>query len=203
MNEFFLKAIKHSAQNQCHCEIRWFIIVLEKKEEKEETQEKRKTRIGTMVTAKVNELLAEGKKTGIKNSEAKKTEIKGKWKKGMQRSTIFTLKHRPLPAYMTGIKIVGKVTEVGIKVGTKELAKAGIKVGAKESAKFGGKSIAKKIPIVGLAAGCAFGIIRLTQGDYLGAAMEVSSGAVSLIPGYGTAASLAIDAGLVAYDLAA
>ena len=103
---------------------------------------------------------------------------------------------------MTGIKIAGKVTEIGLKVGVKELSKAGIKIGAKESTKFGGKSLAKKIPIVGVAAGCAFGIFRMIQGDFLGAAMEVSSGAVSLIPGYGTAASLAIDAGLVAYDLA-
>lgn len=90
------------------------------------------------------------------------------------------------------------MVEEGVKIGAKMLGK-GVKVGAKGS----GKSFAKKIPIVGVAAGCAFGIFRLTQGDYLGAVMEVSSGAVSLIPVYGTAASFAIDAGLVVYDIAA
>lgn len=121
----------------------------------------------------------------------KKTEIKNKWKKAVRKTTIITLNHRPMPAHMTAIKIGAKVAEVGVKVVTKE------------SAKVGGKSIAKKIPFVGLAAGCAFGIFRLVQGDYLGAAMEVGSGAASIIPVYGTAASFALDGVLVAYDLAA
>lgn len=188
MNNFFNEAIEHSARNQCHCGIRWFIVAVEKEEEKKETQEKRKARIEKLVAAKISVLVAESKKAESKTADSKKAEVKNKWKKAVRRSTIFTLKHRPMPAYMT-------VAKIGTKVGAK--------VVAKNSAKFGGKSVAKKIPVVGLAAGCAFGIFRLVQGDYLGAAMELGSGAASVIPGYGTAASFAIDGVLVAYDLAA
>ena len=39
------------------------------------------------------------------------------------------------------------------------------------------------------------------DGDFLGAGMEVASGAASLVPGLGTAASVAIDAGLIARDM--
>lgn len=161
------------------------------KKEKEETQDTRNARIGKLVAAKIAVLVTESKKVGNKQVVNKKTEIKNKWKKAVRKTAIFTLKHRPMPAYMTVAKIGVKGAEVGMKVITKN------------SAKFGGKSVAKKIPIFGLAAGCAFGIFRLVQGDYLGAAMEVGSGAASVIPVYGTAASFALDGVLVAYDLAA
>ena len=65
------------------------------------------------------------------------------------------------------------------------------------------KSTVKKIPIIGLLAGIGFGISRALDGDLVGAGLEVASGAASMIPGIGTAASLAIDVGLVARDLAA
>jgi hypothetical protein len=63
------------------------------------------------------------------------------------------------------------------------------------------KSFLKKIPGLGLLMGIGFGIGRLMDGDILGAAGEVASGAASMIPGVGTAASVAIDAGLLAKDL--
>ncbi len=79
------------------------------------------------------------------------------------------------------------------------------KVGAKNTAKFAGKagakSLLKKIPIIGLLAGLGFAAGRLMDGDFLGAGMEVASGAASLVPGMGTAASVAIDAGLIARDM--
>ena len=59
----------------------------------------------------------------------------------------------------------------------------------------------KKIPGIGLLAGIGFGIQRAIEGDILGASAEVASGLASTLPGIGTAASLAIDAGLVARDL--
>jgi len=73
----------------------------------------------------------------------------------------------------------------------------------KIAGKAGLKSLAKKIPVVGLLAGGAFAVERLMKGDYLGAGGEVLSGLASLIPGIGTAASLAIDAGMMARDMAA
>ena len=42
---------------------------------------------------------------------------------------------------------------------------------------------------------------KILEGDFAGAGLEVASGAASLIPGFGTAASLAIDAGIAARDI--
>ena len=39
------------------------------------------------------------------------------------------------------------------------------------------------------------------KGDFVGAGLEVASGASSLIPGIGTGASLAIDAGIAAIEI--
>lgn len=81
----------------------------------------------------------------------------------------------------------------------------GAKVGAKVLEKTAGKtvlkSLVKKIPVVGLLFGLGFAASRLAEGDILGAAGELLSGAVSLIPGAGTAASIGIDAALAARDL--
>jgi hypothetical protein len=58
-----------------------------------------------------------------------------------------------------------------------------------------------KLPVgLGLLAGLGFGAKRAMAGDYTGAAMEVGSGAASIVPGIGTAASLGIDATLAARD---
>ena len=64
-----------------------------------------------------------------------------------------------------------------------------------------GKSLVKKLPVIGLIAGLGFGLKRALGGDFSGAAMEVASGAASLIPGVGTAASVAIDAALIGKDV--
>lgn len=74
---------------------------------------------------------------------------------------------------------------------------------AKGLGKTAGKSLLKKIPGIGLLAGLGFGAGRALAGDWAGAGLEVASGAASLIPGWGTAASLAIDAGLIAKDAGA
>ena len=64
------------------------------------------------------------------------------------------------------------------------------------------KSALKKIPFFGLFAGLAFAAGRAMDGDFAGAAAEALAGAAGSLPGLGTAASLAIDAGLLARDLA-
>ncbi|CAB4125535.1 hypothetical protein UFOVP58_163 [uncultured Caudovirales phage] len=63
------------------------------------------------------------------------------------------------------------------------------------------KSIVKKIPFIGALAGLGFGISRAMEGDFKGAAAEVGSGALSIAAGPGTAASVAVDAGLAARDV--
>ena len=78
------------------------------------------------------------------------------------------------------------------------------KLGGKGLAKIAGKGLLKsglkKIPGVGLVAGLAFGAGRLMKGDFAGAGMEVASGAASMMPGLGTAASVGIDVALAAKD---
>ena len=96
-----------------------------------------------------------------------------------------------------GSTVLKDVGGAAAGVAAKEAGEVAVKTGGKGL----GKSILKKIPGVGLLAGLGFGASRLMDGDYLGAAGEVASGAASTIPGLGTAASVAIDAGLAARDI--
>ncbi len=84
---------------------------------------------------------------------------------------------------------------------TEEVAETGIKAGAKRIAKAGGKSLLKKIPGIGLLAGIGFAIERGMNGDFVGAGMEVLSGAASIVPGPGTAISAGIDAVIIGKDM--
>ena len=97
-----------------------------------------------------------------------------------------------------GGKAAGKSAAI---IGGKAAGKSSAKLGAKLGAKAIGKSLLKKIPGIGLLAGIGFGLQRAMKGDFAGAALELASGAVSLVPGFGTAASIAIDAGLAAKDI--
>lgn len=87
----------------------------------------------------------------------------------------------------------------------KTAEKGASKVAGKAVAKGAGKALLKsglkKIPILGALAGLGFGAQRAIQGDWLGAAGEVASGAAGSIPGLGTAASVGIDAALAARDI--
>ena len=101
-----------------------------------------------------------------------------------------------------GSKLLGKFMGKG---GTAAAGAAGSQATKKASSKILGKTLlksaVKKIPIIGAIAGIGFGIGRLMSGDISGAAMEVASGAASTIPGFGTAASVGIDAALAAKDI--
>lgn len=88
-------------------------------------------------------------------------------------------------------------------IGKTVAKEAGEKIGIKGAGKLAGKTLLKKIPLVGLGAGLVFGAGRLMKGDFAGAGLEVASGAASTLPGLGTAASVAIDAGLAARDAGA
>jgi hypothetical protein len=104
-----------------------------------------------------------------------------------------------------GAKAGEKAAEkAAVKGGEKALEKAGEKVGAEEAAKLGGKTLAKsflkKIPLIGAVAGLAFAASDLLEGDTVGAGLDAASGLVSIIPGVGTAASIALDATKAARD---
>jgi len=92
------------------------------------------------------------------------------------------------------------VESSGAKAAEKVAEKGGLKVAEKIGAKTIGKSLLKAIPGIGLIAALGFGAQRAFGGDFKGAGLEVASGAASLIPGVGTAASLAIDAGIAGRD---
>ena len=88
------------------------------------------------------------------------------------------------------------------KFGVRQTAKLGIKQTGKGIVKKGlGKAIAKKIPLLGLGLGAIFAAQRAMAGDWTGAGMELASGAASTIPGFGTAASVGIDAALIGRDM--
>lgn len=97
----------------------------------------------------------------------------------------------------TGKAVYGAAGEAALKAGSGTLAKQAGKIGLKSA----GRALVKKIPIIGALAGVGFAISRAAKGDYAGAALELASGAASTIPGIGTAASVAIDAGLAARDI--
>jgi len=97
----------------------------------------------------------------------------------------------------SGKKVFGAAATSAVKAGTASVSKTAAKVGAKSL----GKSLLKKIPIIGALAGVGFALSRAAKGDWTGAALELASGAAGTIPGLGTAASVAIDAGLAARDI--
>lgn len=87
------------------------------------------------------------------------------------------------------------------KQAVKTAGKSATKAAGKSLLKTGFKSAVKKIPVLGALAGGLFAIPRLLKGDWAGAGLEVASGAASLLPGAGTAASIGIDAALAAKDM--
>jgi len=99
-----------------------------------------------------------------------------------------------------GIALGGKLSRgLGKSLGRRLGGKAIGKIAGKGLA----KSLGKKIPLVGLGLGAVFAAQRAMQGDFLGAGLELASGAASTVPGIGTAASVGIDAALMAKDMTA
>ena len=65
---------------------------------------------------------------------------------------------------------------------------------AREAAQGGAKFLLKKVPGLSVLAGLALASPALAQGDWEQAGYEVSSGIAGTVPGFGTAASIGIDA---------
>ena len=101
--------------------------------------------------------------------------------------------------------------------GAKELSKKAAKEGGEKLAVSGGTKLAswlaekmgvqalKKIPVLGSVAALGMAGYRAYKGDMVGAGLELASGAANLgnliTPGAGSAASFAIDAGIMARDM--
>jgi len=143
------------------------------------------------------------------------TKVGGQFMKGGGRYAAGTVKGGLIPMATKGLKSAGSaIATGGAAIGGGLLKAGGAAVTAGKSAASGigkavtkvgakavGKGLLKKIPVVGALAGIGFGLQRALKGDYAGALGEVASGAASLIPGVGTAASIAIDAGLAKRDI--
>ena len=144
---------------------------------------------GKGILGKLNE------KVGELASKAKGTIVKGG--KIVAKLAKQAIKFTPLPLAAKYLGPVAKVAKGAITGIGKSVAKV--------ASKSAFKSILKKIPLVGVAAGLGFGIDRAIKGDWTGAAMEVASGAASLLdlvaPGAGTATSIAIDAAIAGRDM--
>ncbi len=97
-------------------------------------------------------------------------------------------------------ELVEKKPKVNV---AKEVASGGSQSAGKTAAKGLTKAALKKIPIAGAFFGTLFAAQRALAGDYSGAAMEFASGLAGAIPILGTAASLGIDAALIAKDMGA
>lgn len=68
-------------------------------------------------------------------------------------------------------------------------------------AKSAGKSLLKKVPLLGAGVGLGLAGSRAYEGDWTGAGLEAASGIASILPGPGTAASLGLDAAILARDM--
>ena len=89
------------------------------------------------------------------------------------------------------------------KAAEKAAAEAAAKTTAAGAVKAGAaKTAAKVLPGVGLAFGAYDAYQRVKGGDFLGAGIAGASGIASLIPGFGTAAALALDGTNLARDMA-
>jgi hypothetical protein len=77
-------------------------------------------------------------------------------------------------------------------------AEGGAKAGGKALV---GKALGKLLPGLGLAFGAYDSYSRVKEGDYLGGGIAAASGLASLIPVFGTAAALALDAVNIGRDL--
>ena len=99
---------------------------------------------------------------------------------------------RTFAAGFRGIgKVVAQITKLASKLGLAGKVLGGF---GKTLGKVFGVGVLKKIPGIGLIIGVMQAISRWQSGDKAGALMSLGSGVLSTIPGFGTAASLAVDA---------
>lgn len=94
----------------------------------------------------------------------------------------------------------------GMEAAEKKAQQAALKrisaqMALKAAGKTGLRSTVGKIPLISSITAAVFGLERASRGDWVGAGMEVASGAASFIPGKGTLASVGVDAAIISRDL--
>lgn len=161
-----------------------------KKKSKKNKKEDKETKKQKKEKAKKETKETKNLKKDAQNRAKKMDKAVDKSKKASKTKSLFSKFFGSKTSAKTAEKAVSKtVTKTATKTTTKIAGKAVL------------KSVVKKIPVVSLAAGCVFAVGRAIDGDWKGAVGEVASGAAGCVPGAGTAASIAIDAGLAYRDI--
>lgn len=83
----------------------------------------------------------------------------------------------------------------------KGAAKGSGKAIASGATKMLGGTVLKSVPVIGALAGIGFGMSSLLKGDPVAAGLHVASGLASVVPGIGTAASVALSGAATARDM--
>ena len=161
---------------------------------------------GEMISnAKAKELGLEKPVTEELTKTAEKTEAKVAEKTVAKVEAKTTEKVAEKVVADTGAQAAKTAAQTVEKTGAKEAVQKGGSSAVKEAvAKLGpkfAKGLVKAVPFVGALAGLAFAISRATEGDWKGAAAEAASGGASVFAGPGTAASVALDVGLLVRDV--
>lgn len=161
------------------------------------------TKVGATAAADASKVVAKGADDAAKAGKAA-AEIAAK---GSAKSVAETAA-KTAPALADAAKVGAAATGAAAsKVGTQaaegvaKAADSAAKVAAKEGGEQAAKVIAKKVPVLGAVIGAGMAASRAWDGDWTGAGLELASGAASIIPGVGTAASLGIDGYLLARDM--
>ena len=121
-------------------------------------------------------------------------------KKQFERSGAAAVREAEKVALLSAAKLVG---EEAVRIGLKRAAgKGAVKVAGKGVAVATVKGASKFVPVFGPpAVGSIFAVYRLVNGEYAKAGAELMSGVVGSVPGVGTAASWALDAGIAGWDV--
>lgn len=95
-----------------------------------------------------------------------------------------------------------------VKLGSKEIAFQMGKIISVDVGKITSKEVAKVIPFVSLVAGVGLCVFRVIKGvksgnkmEFVKAPLEIVSGVLACFPGVGTISSVALDGGLLSWDI--
>ena len=120
--------------------------------------------------------------------------------KQFERSGAAAVREAEKAALLSAAKLCG---EEAVRIGLKRAAgKGAVKAAGKGVTIATVKGASKFVPVFGPPiVGSIFAVYRLANGEYAKAGAELMSGAVGSVPGVGSAASWALDAGIAGWDV--
>ena len=157
----------------------------------------------SVVASLTSELKASGKGANVSNTEGADSRlgmVSELQAKQFERSGAAAVGEAEKVALLSAAKLAG---EEAVRIGLKRAAgKGAVKVAGKGVAVATVKGASKFVPVLGPPiVGSFFAVYRLANGEYAKAGAELMSGVVGSVPGVGTAASWALDAGIAGWDV--